>query len=73
MHNSDLIAREDTIYVLPEHRNGIGKKLVKVILEELKHRNVKRLHVSAMTDLRVAKLWSRMGFKESSTQMIYKF
>jgi hypothetical protein len=29
MHNSDLIAQEDTIYVLPEHRNGIGKKICK--------------------------------------------
>lgn len=73
MHNQDLIAREDTIYVLPEHRNGIGKKFVKVILEELKERGVKRVSVSAMTDLRVAKLWKRMGFKESAIQMIYTF
>jgi GNAT superfamily N-acetyltransferase len=59
--------------VLPEHRNGIGKKFIKVILEELKERGVKRLNVSAMTDLRAAKLWKRIGFKESATQMIYKF
>jgi len=73
MHNFDLIAKEDTIFVIEEHRNGIGKKLVRAVLEELKHRGVKRLHVSAMTDLRVAKLWSRMGFREAATQMIYKF
>lgn len=73
MHNSELIAQEDTIFVLKEHRNGVGKKLVKVILEELKERGVKRVTVSAMTDLRVAKLWSRMGFKEAATQMIYTF
>jgi GNAT superfamily N-acetyltransferase len=73
MHNGDLIAQEDTIFVLKEHRNGVGKKLVKVILEELKERGVKRVLVSAMTDLRVAKLWGRMGFKEAATQMIYTF
>ena len=73
MHNGDLIAQEDTIFVLKEHRNGVGKKLVKVILEELKERGAKRVLVSAMTDLRVAKLWGRMGFKEAATQMIYTF
>jgi len=73
MHNGDLIAQEDTLFVLQEHRNGIGKKLVQAVLVELKQRGVKRLVVSAMTDLRVAKLWGRMGFKEAATQMIYTF
>jgi GNAT superfamily N-acetyltransferase len=73
MHNGDLISQEDTLFVLKEHRNGVGKKLVRFVLEELKSRKVKRLIVSAMTDLRVAKLWGRMGFKEAATQMIYEF
>ena len=73
MHNNDLICQEDTVFVLKEHRNGIGKKLVQCVIEELRSRGVKRLLVSAMTDLRVAKLWKRMGFKEVATQMIYEF
>lgn len=73
MHNNDLIAQEDTVFVVKDHRNGIGKKLVKFVVEELRSRGVKRLNVSAMTDLRVAKLWKRMGFKESATQMTYQF
>lgn len=73
MHNQDLIAQEDTIFVLKEHRNGVGKQMVRHILEELRRRGVKRVLVSAMTDLRVAKLWRRMGFKDVATQMIYKF
>jgi len=73
MHNNDLICQEDTVFVLKEHRNGIGKKLVQCVVEELRSRDVKRLMVSAMTDLRVAKLWKRMGFKEMATQMIYEF
>ena len=73
MHNGDLISQEDTLFVLKDHRNGVGKKLVQFVLEDLKSRGVKRLMVSAMTDLRVAKLWGRMGFKEAATQMIYEF
>lgn len=73
MHNGDLIAEEDTLFVAKEHRNGIGKKFVEFGLFELKKRGVKHLVVSAMTDLRVAKLWSRMGFKKLADQMIYVF
>lgn len=73
MHNGELIAQEDTIFVTKEHRNGVGKKLVSFALTELQKRNVKRLMVSASTDLRVAKLWGRMGFKEVATQMAYTF
>lgn len=73
MHNGDLISQEDTLFVLKAHRNGIGKKLVQFVLQDLKSKGAKRLMVSAMTDLRVAKLWSRMGFKEAATQMIYEF
>ena len=73
MHNGDLISCEDTLFVLKAHRNGVGKKLVQFVLQDLKSRGTKRLMVSAMTDLRVAKLWGRMGFKEAATQMIYEF
>lgn len=73
MHNDDLIAQEDTIFVTKDHRNGIGRRMSKYILEVLKSFGVKRLTVSARTDLRVAKLWKRMGFKETAIQMAYIF
>ena len=73
MHNQDLIAQEDTIFVLKEHRNGVGKQMVRHILEELRQLGVKRVLVSSLTDLRVSKLWRRIGFKDVATQMIYKF
>ena len=73
MHNQDLIAQEDALYVLPEHRSGIGKSLVKYGLDDLRNRGVKRLNVNAMTDLRVAKLWERMGFKHTCHSMTYTF
>ena len=73
MHNGDLIAREDVLYVVPEHRNGVGRKLVLRVLEDLRARGVRRLLVQALTDLRATKLWRRMGFKEVATSMIYDF
>lgn len=73
MHNGQLIAQEDTIYMLPDHRNGIGKKLSRFILDDLRARGVKRLAVTAITDLRVAKLWERMGFKHTAHHMTFTF
>ncbi len=73
MHNDDKIACEDTLFVLKEHRNGLGKKFVEYGLSELRSHGVKKLTVSAMTDLRVAKLWKRMGFQELAVQMVYVF
>lgn len=73
MHTSEKIAMEDTIYVLPEHRNGIGRKLVKFILKDLKARAVKRVTITPVTDLRVGKVWKRMGFQDVANQMTYTF
>lgn len=73
MHNQDFIAQEDTVYVTPEHRNGIGSKLIKVVHEELKRRGVKRLNVTTATDLRVAKLLSRLGYKHAAHAMTITF
>ena len=73
MHNGDLIASEDAIYVVPEHRRGIGRKLAKFALEDMRRRGVKRVSIQALTDLRVAKVWARMGFKTVAECMIYEF
>jgi predicted acetyltransferase len=73
MHNRDFIAREDTVFVTKSHRNGIGKKFIEYGLSQLNRLGVKRLSVSAMTDLRVEKLWARMGFKKVAVQMVYQF
>jgi len=73
MHNQDLIAQEDTVYVVPEHRNGVGRKLIKVVHEDLKSRGVKRLNITTATDLRVSKLLSRMGYKHTAHAMTVTF
>lgn len=73
MHNGDPIAREDLLYVTPEHRKGLGRQLVLFALDELKRRGVTRVLISPVTDLRVAKIWRRMGFQDLATQMVYHF
>lgn len=73
MHNGEKIAVEDMLYVVPEHRNGLGKKIVQFALDDLRKRGVKRVNISAVTDLRVAKIWKRMGFRDRAVQMSYNF
>lgn len=73
MHNGQLIAVEDTIYLRPDHRNGVGRKFAKAILANLKSRGVIRLQATALTDLRVIPLWKRMGFREVGAVMVYEF
>lgn len=73
MHTSELVAQEDTIFILREHRNGIGKKLVRFILGDLERRGCKRVRITPVTDLRVGKIWKRMGFEEVATLMQYTF
>lgn len=73
MHNGELIAQEDTVFMLPEHRKGTGKQLVKTILAHLKGIGVKRVYISPVTDLRVGKIWKRMGFRSVAETMVYNF
>lgn len=73
MHSGELIAQEDTIYMLPDFRNGSGRKLAKYILGQLELRGVKRVTISPVTDLRVGKIWERLGFKPVAQMMTYHF
>lgn len=71
MHNSEFIAQEDTIFIARPHRNGVGKRLVKHILADLRARGVRRVYITPVTDLRVGRIWKRMGFKPAAELMIY--
>jgi len=73
MHNGEFIAQEDTVFVDPAHRCGIGRHLVKHILNDLRQRGVIRANITAVTDLRTGKIWKRMGFKEVAALMTYEF
>lgn len=73
MQNQDSVGTEAGLFVSKEFRNGIGKGLIKYGLNEMKLRGVKRYYASAVTDLRTAKLWERMGFKHYSRSMLFDF
>lgn len=73
MHNNEKIAQEDTVYILPEHRNGTGKGLIRFVHNDLKKRGVKRLNITTSTDLRVGKLLGRMGYAQTAHAMTLVF
>lgn len=73
MHNGELIAREDTIFIHPGHRNGIGRKLSAHILAFMKAKGVKRAFIDARTDPRAIRLWQRLGFKPVAEVMMINF
>lgn len=73
MHNNDFIAQEDTIYVVPQHRNGSGRLLARFVHQELKARGVKRLNVTTATDLVVSKWLARQGYVHAAHCMTLVF
>jgi L-amino acid N-acyltransferase YncA len=74
MHNGAPITVEDTIYVLPAHRNGTGLRLARFVLDDLRARGAKRLFAQSVTDPRVARLWERrLGFRPIGTAMMFVF
>lgn len=66
--NQELITCEDSIYILPDHRNGIGKTLGKIIIKDMKLRGVKRIVLSAINE-RIVNMWKTVGFKPIATTM----
>ena len=73
MHNGDLIAQEDAIYVVPEHRHGAGRILLDAVHAELKRRGVRRLNITTGTDLRASKWFQRRGYKHVAHCMSISF
>ena len=73
MHNGDLIAQEDAIFVVPEHRFGAGSILLNAVHEELKRRGVRRLNITTGTDLRASKWFLRKGYRHVAHCMSIAF
>jgi GNAT superfamily N-acetyltransferase len=74
MHcQSELICQEDALYVVPEARRGAGRPLVRFVLDYLETLGVKRATITPVTDLRVGKIWRRMGFVPVAELMVYTF
>jgi GNAT superfamily N-acetyltransferase len=70
---SEIAATTDSFFVLPEHRNGVGKSLVRFVLAYLKRTAAQHFSLSYAGDDRVGSMLGRMGFKPASVQMTYSF
>lgn len=74
MHNGELIASEDTIYVVPAHRGkSAGRELVEFVHATLKDIGVKRLSITTSTDLKVAAWLEKRGYKHTAHHMTICF
>lgn len=67
--DSKLIAYEDYIYLQPEHRKGLGKLLVKFIVNELRARGINRIYIFPIPSTGLYKVWGRMGFRVTGIAM----
>jgi len=68
MQNRELISCEEGLYLAEGHRNGLGKSLARMIIQDMRSRGVKRIMLSAI-DQRIANLWKTIGFKEVAITM----
>ena len=73
MHNGELIAIEDTIYIIPNFRGGLGKAFGQCILEDLKPRGVKRFIITVLDVAGIADTCRKAGFRDIASQMEYTF
>lgn len=74
MHcKSELIATEDALYAIPERRKGVGKPLVRHVLSHLRSIGCRRASITPVTDLRVGKIWQKMGFVPVAQLMVWNF
>ncbi len=73
MHNQGLVAFVDALFVLPDHRGGIGRKLLDFVMSDMKARGAKSITIGCATDMRLPKLLARMKFKELAVEMIHTF
>lgn len=67
LHHDETEAVEDMVYVAPQHRGRIGRKLIDAMKAEAKRRGARWLMAGTTTDPRAAKLYERLGFTPVST------
>lgn len=63
IHTGELIATEDALYVLPEHRKGIGAAIVRRAMDDLRTAGVAELWCTTKPETRVGQMLERFGMK----------
>lgn len=71
MHTQERIATEDTLYLLPEHRNGrLGIALIRYAETALRHLGVTELTVDVKLVNNVGPMIERMGYQAVGTRYV---
>lgn len=69
MHTQKLMATEDTLYILPEHRKGrLGVAMIRYAESVLRQLGVEELNVSVKLVNNVGPMIERMGYTPVATQ-----
>jgi ribosomal protein S18 acetylase RimI-like enzyme len=71
-HTGRMIATDNVLYVLPEHRVGIGGKLSKYTIQQLTEMGIAELECHTAPDNRVQSAVKRMGFKHTANRYTLK-
>jgi GNAT superfamily N-acetyltransferase len=70
MHTQKLMATEDTLYILPEHRRGrLAVQLIRYAESALRHLGVEEVNVTVKKVNQVAQMMERLGYKPVATQL----
>lgn len=69
----EMVASDDSLFIAPDHRNGLGRRLVQFAIKQAKAAGAKRILINAGGDRRVALLLQRIGFAQTAIEMTYDF
>jgi GNAT superfamily N-acetyltransferase len=67
----EMVASDDSLFVAPGHRNGLGSRLVRFAIGQATKVGAARILINAGGDARVASLLRRIGFKQTAIEMTY--
>lgn len=71
-HTGLLMARDNLLYVLPEHRVGVGKALIEYGVDVVMSIGVTQIECHTAPENRVQAMIKRFGFKHTANRYIFK-
>jgi hypothetical protein len=66
IHTGQPVATEDTLYVLPEYRNGTGRDLIRAGIADMAAHGIKEFWATCEPRTRVGPMLERQGFSHVS-------
>lgn len=72
MHTGEVLATEDALYVLPEHRKGVGTALVRQCIADLREEGVAEIWATTKPETRVGLILRRLGFSHVADKYLIR-